>query len=156
MNILASTELPASSHSTRDPVLLAWQAMALDDLSNGRMILWVGAGWNEAEHSMFGYALGDRATRMRRLEAGLVGMSRPCARMGRRASMVMYSGCAMRCCSRERSVRAGRRSGSAAMGHSGRCPWSHASPISGMHIADPVRFVSDPPIWMRYWQRLAG
>src|SRR5918998_2204985 len=57
--------------SIRDPVLLARQAMALDDLSNGRMILGVGAGWNAAEHRMFGYTLGDMATRMRRLEEGL-------------------------------------------------------------------------------------
>jgi alkanesulfonate monooxygenase SsuD/methylene tetrahydromethanopterin reductase-like flavin-dependent oxidoreductase (luciferase family) len=33
--------------------------------------LGVGAGWNEAEHAMFGYELGDMATRMARLEEGL-------------------------------------------------------------------------------------
>ena len=57
--------------SFRDPITLARQAMALDDLSHGRMILGVGAGWMEREHTMFGYDLGDVATRMQRLEEGL-------------------------------------------------------------------------------------
>lgn len=57
--------------SFRDPVMLARQAIALDDLSNGRMILGVGAGWEAREHTMFGYELGDVRTRMDRLEEGL-------------------------------------------------------------------------------------
>ncbi len=57
--------------SFRDPVMLARQAMALDDLSGGRMILGVGAGWMEREHKMFGYPLGDVPTRLMRLEEGL-------------------------------------------------------------------------------------
>src|SRR5258707_7098519 len=57
--------------SMRDPVMLARQAAALDDLSHGRMVLGVGAGWNEREHAMFGYPLGDNATRFARLEEGL-------------------------------------------------------------------------------------
>jgi alkanesulfonate monooxygenase SsuD/methylene tetrahydromethanopterin reductase-like flavin-dependent oxidoreductase (luciferase family) len=57
--------------SFRDPIMLARQAMALDDLSDGRMVLGVGAGWMEREHAMFGYDLGDVATRMARLEEGL-------------------------------------------------------------------------------------
>ncbi len=57
--------------SFRDPVMLARQAMAIDDLSGGRMILGVGAGWMEREHTMFGYDLGDIPTRLARLEEGL-------------------------------------------------------------------------------------
>lgn len=57
--------------SFRDPVMLARQAAALDDLSGGRMVLGVGAGWQEREHNMFGYPLGDMRTRMNRLEEAL-------------------------------------------------------------------------------------
>jgi alkanesulfonate monooxygenase SsuD/methylene tetrahydromethanopterin reductase-like flavin-dependent oxidoreductase (luciferase family) len=57
--------------SLRDPVILARQAMAMDDLSRGRMILGVGTGWVEREHTMFGYDLGDVKTRLDRLEEGL-------------------------------------------------------------------------------------
>jgi F420-dependent oxidoreductase-like protein len=57
--------------SFRDPVMLARQALALDDLSGGRMILGLGAGWMEREHEMFGYDLGDVPTRTARLGEGL-------------------------------------------------------------------------------------
>jgi len=57
--------------SFRDPTLLARQAAALDDLSNGRMILGLGAGWQEREHEVFGFELGDVPTRLRRLTEGL-------------------------------------------------------------------------------------
>jgi alkanesulfonate monooxygenase SsuD/methylene tetrahydromethanopterin reductase-like flavin-dependent oxidoreductase (luciferase family) len=57
--------------SFRDPVLLARQALALDDLSGGRMVLGLGAGWMEREHEMFGYDLGDVPTRSARLGEGL-------------------------------------------------------------------------------------
>ena len=37
-------------------MLLVRQAAALDDLSNGRMILGLGAGWQEREHHL-GFSL---------------------------------------------------------------------------------------------------
>lgn len=57
--------------SFRHPTLLARQAAALDDLSGGRMILGVGAGWQEREHRLFGHELGNIPTRMQRLEEAL-------------------------------------------------------------------------------------
>jgi alkanesulfonate monooxygenase SsuD/methylene tetrahydromethanopterin reductase-like flavin-dependent oxidoreductase (luciferase family) len=57
--------------SFRDPVILARQAVALDDLSEGRMILSVGAGHIVREHEMFGYDLGDAPTRVARFAEGL-------------------------------------------------------------------------------------
>jgi F420-dependent oxidoreductase-like protein len=56
--------------SFRHPALLARQAAALDDLSGGRMILGIGAGWQEREHSLFGLELGDTNARLDRLEEG--------------------------------------------------------------------------------------
>jgi len=57
--------------SFRDPVMLARQAAAIDDLSGGRMSLGLGAGWMAREHVMFGYDLGDIPTRFARLEESL-------------------------------------------------------------------------------------
>jgi F420-dependent oxidoreductase-like protein len=54
--------------SFRHPAYLARQAAALDDLSGGRMILGMGAGWQEREHQLYGFDLGDVPTRMSRLE----------------------------------------------------------------------------------------
>src|SRR5688572_24167826 len=45
--------------SVRDPVMLARQAAALDDLSGGRMVLGLGTGWEETEHRVFGRGHAD-------------------------------------------------------------------------------------------------
>ena len=53
----------------RNPALLAKMATALDTLSNGRLDLGIGGGWNEHEHAMFGFALPPMKERLDRLEA---------------------------------------------------------------------------------------
>jgi F420-dependent oxidoreductase-like protein len=65
-----------ASLSFRDPRMLARQAAAIDDLSGGRFILGLGAGWQEREHSLFGYDLGDIKTRLDRFEEGVQVISR--------------------------------------------------------------------------------
>ncbi|HEX9712947.1 MAG TPA: TIGR03560 family F420-dependent LLM class oxidoreductase [Actinomycetota bacterium] len=62
--------------SFRDPVMLARQAAAIDELSDGRLVLGLGAGWMEREHDAFGYHLGDLDTRFARLAEGLEVVSR--------------------------------------------------------------------------------
>jgi alkanesulfonate monooxygenase SsuD/methylene tetrahydromethanopterin reductase-like flavin-dependent oxidoreductase (luciferase family) len=57
--------------SFRHPSLLALQAIALDELSNGRLTLGIGAGWQQREHALFGYHLGDVRTAFARLQEGL-------------------------------------------------------------------------------------
>ena len=61
--------------SFREPTLLARQAAAIDDLSEGRFILGVGAGWQEREHTLFGHQLGSVPERMQRLEEGIEGVT---------------------------------------------------------------------------------
>ncbi len=57
--------------SFRDPTLTARMAAAVDDLSNGRLILGVGAGWQEREHHNFGWNLLSIPERFHRLDEGL-------------------------------------------------------------------------------------
>jgi F420-dependent oxidoreductase-like protein len=55
----------------RDPVTLARTATAVDDLSDGRLTLGVGAGWSQREHDVFGFDLLAPIDRLDRLEEGL-------------------------------------------------------------------------------------
>lgn len=57
--------------SFREPMMYTRQIAALDDLSGGRAILGIGAGWQDREHSMFGFELGDVRTRMDRYAEAL-------------------------------------------------------------------------------------
>lgn len=60
-----------SPFSFRHPALTARMASAVDDLSNGRLTLGLGAGWQEREHQHYGFDLLDISPRFDRLEEGL-------------------------------------------------------------------------------------
>jgi alkanesulfonate monooxygenase SsuD/methylene tetrahydromethanopterin reductase-like flavin-dependent oxidoreductase (luciferase family) len=49
--------------SFRNPAMLAKQAATLDEISGGRLILGLGAGWNEAEYLAYGFPFDHRVSR---------------------------------------------------------------------------------------------
>jgi F420-dependent oxidoreductase-like protein len=57
--------------SFRHPSFTARMASAVDDLSNGRLTLGLGAGWQEREHHLFGFDLLDPKSRFDRFEEGM-------------------------------------------------------------------------------------
>jgi F420-dependent oxidoreductase-like protein len=57
--------------SFRHPTMTARMAAAVDDLSGGRLVLGLGAGWQEREHTNYGWDLLDMDRRFARFEEGL-------------------------------------------------------------------------------------
>ena len=55
----------------RHPAMNARYATAVDDLSGGRLVLGMGAGWNDYEHKKFGIPFYDVSTRFKMLEEAL-------------------------------------------------------------------------------------
>ena len=52
-----------SCTSFRNPALLAKSAVTVDEISGGRLVLGLGAGWHEPEYQAFGYPFDHRASR---------------------------------------------------------------------------------------------
>lgn len=57
--------------SFRNPTLTARMAAAIDDLSDGRLTLGLGAGWQAREHTNFGFELLSTTERFNRFSEGL-------------------------------------------------------------------------------------
>ena len=57
--------------SFRHPVHTTRMASAVDDLSKGRLVLGLGAGWNEREHHLFGFDLLQPGPRFERFNEGM-------------------------------------------------------------------------------------
>src|SRR5918993_1487186 len=52
-----------ASTSFHNPAMIAKKAATLDEVSEGRLILGLGAGWNRAEYAAFGYPYDHRVSR---------------------------------------------------------------------------------------------
>lgn len=62
--------------SFRNPALLAKMADTLDEISGGRLVLGLGAGWNEPEYRAFGYPFDHRVSRFEESLAIITGLLR--------------------------------------------------------------------------------
>jgi alkanesulfonate monooxygenase SsuD/methylene tetrahydromethanopterin reductase-like flavin-dependent oxidoreductase (luciferase family) len=60
------------ANSFRNPALTAKIISSLDNISNGRALLWIGAGWYEEEYKAYGYPFPSAKERVDQLEESLV------------------------------------------------------------------------------------
>ncbi|MFN8591786.1 MAG: LLM class flavin-dependent oxidoreductase [Thermomicrobiales bacterium] len=60
----------------RNPALLAKMTDTIEEISGGRLILGIGAGWNEKEFATFGYSFANRVSRFEEALAIITGLLR--------------------------------------------------------------------------------
>ena len=58
-------------NSFRNPAYLAKMVCTLDNISNGRALFWLGAGWNEDEYRGYGYSFPSAKQRVDELEESI-------------------------------------------------------------------------------------
>ena len=124
--------LLVSCTAFRNPALLAKMADTVDEISGGRLILGLGAGWCESEFRAFGYPFDHRVGRFEEaltivaglLRNGHIDFREPTTRPGTAS-----------CARAARALRDRRSSSARRRRASACCGWRPATPISGTAIS---------------------